>query len=152
MADSKLTSENGFVNVDINNLQHRLHDNIFALGDCADLPTSKTLSAINEQFHVVVQNISDHLKGEKPTATYDGYTACPIMVDYNKVMLCEFGYQNRIMPTFFKNQKSPTRLLYFFKMHVFPRLALYNKCGIIQPIRERQSKFPYNKHRDLRIE
>ena len=31
---------------------------------------------------------------------YNGYTACPVFVGEGKVMLCEFGYDGKILPTF----------------------------------------------------
>lgn len=148
LAASKLTNANGFVNVNISTLQHNVYKNIFALGDCADLPTSRTLSAINEQFHIVVKNVTNVIEGREPSATYDGYTGCPVFVGDNKVMLCEFGYNNRIMPTFFKDQRKPSRFFYHLKVNVFDKLALYNACGIIRPLRKTFSNIPYNKHRD----
>lgn len=56
-SDAKLANPNKYVNVNINTLQHKEYPNIFALGDCADLPTSKTLSAVNDQIHIVYDNI-----------------------------------------------------------------------------------------------
>lgn len=44
----KLTNPDmfGYVNVDYQTLRHRVYPNIFALGDCAALPVSKTAAAI----------------------------------------------------------------------------------------------------------
>lgn len=148
--ESQLVSSNGFVDVNINTLQHNKYKNIFALGDCANLPISKTLSAVNDQFHIVVRNIEDMLKGKEPSNKYFGYTGCPIFVGDKKVMLCEFGYNNRIMPTFLKDQRKPRKMFYHLKVNIFDKLALYNLCGIIRPIRQTLSKFPYDKHRDYK--
>lgn len=46
--ESGLASPNGFAKVDSLTLQSSIFPNVFAVGDCADLPTSKTLSAVNE--------------------------------------------------------------------------------------------------------
>jgi len=32
------------------------------------------------------------MAGKKLSASYNGYTACPVFVGERKVMLCEFGY------------------------------------------------------------
>ena len=95
-----LANQNGYVNVDINTLQHKKFDNVFALGDCADLPTSKTLSAVNTQIHVVKSNLRSRIRDVLPTKMYDGYTACPVFVGGGKLVLAEFGYENSVKPTF----------------------------------------------------
>lgn len=148
LAESKLTNPNGYVNVNHYTLQHNEYKNIFALGDCADLPTSKTLSAVNAQFHTVTRNLKDVSRGKQPSSVYDGYTACPVLVGGHKVLLAEFGYNNKIMPTFTRKQLTPSRFFYMLKVHLFDKLALYNLCGIIQPIRTTLAKIPFNKHRD----
>lgn len=38
--------ETGFVDVDKETLQHNSYPNVFALGDVANLPTSKTAAAV----------------------------------------------------------------------------------------------------------
>lgn len=46
-------------------LQHKKHKNIWALGDCAALPTSKTSAAIYDQVPVLKHNLVQALRGEK---------------------------------------------------------------------------------------
>ena len=46
VAKSELAHENGYLDVNINTLQHNKYNNIFGLGDVANLPTSKTAAAI----------------------------------------------------------------------------------------------------------
>ena len=43
---SDLVDAAGFVNVDGETMQHVKYKNVFALGDCANLPTAKTGAAI----------------------------------------------------------------------------------------------------------
>lgn len=45
LADSPLAAENGYAAVNHETLQHLKYANVFALGDCANLPTSKTAAA-----------------------------------------------------------------------------------------------------------
>ena len=41
-----IVDESGYLAVDKYNLQHVTYPNIFGLGDCTNLPTSKTAAAI----------------------------------------------------------------------------------------------------------
>ena len=85
----------GWVNVDINTLQHSVYPTIFALGDVAALPTAKTGAAIRKQAPVVAENllhmIKDNNLGEK---IYEGYSSCPLVTGYGKMVLAEFKYGN----------------------------------------------------------
>jgi len=40
------------------------------------------------------------LQGRELTATYNGYTSCPITTRKGKVMMCEFDYQGKPCETF----------------------------------------------------
>ena len=73
---------------------------MFALGDVANLPTSKTGAAIRKQAPVVVENLRDVLAGRPPTHRYDGYTSCPLVTARDKVLLAEFDYDLKPTPTF----------------------------------------------------
>jgi len=44
--NSPLAAANGFVDVNPKTLQHNKWDNIFAVGDCANLPTAKTAAGV----------------------------------------------------------------------------------------------------------
>jgi sulfide:quinone oxidoreductase len=65
----------GYVQVDQYTLQSPTWPNVFALGDVANLPTSKTGAAIRKQAPVVVANLLAVRAGGQPTARYDGYWA-----------------------------------------------------------------------------
>lgn len=47
-ADLSTPESDGFVSVDPGTLRHVKYGNVFALGDCASLPTSKSAAAIGE--------------------------------------------------------------------------------------------------------
>jgi sulfide:quinone oxidoreductase len=85
----------GYVNVDIHTLQHVHYKNVFGLGDSAGLPTAKTGAAARKQAHVVVENVMRILK-QQPISDqiYEGYSSCPIVTGYGKMLLCEFKYDN----------------------------------------------------------
>lgn len=85
----------GWINVDIKTLQSPDYHNVFALGDAAALPTAKTGAAIRKQAPVVVENVLRVLKQRSISEkTYDGYSSCPIVTGYGKMLLCEFKYDN----------------------------------------------------------
>lgn len=85
----------GWIKVDINTLQSPDYQNVFALGDAAALPTAKTGAAIRKQAPVVVENVLRVWKQLRVSEkTYDGYSSCPIVTGYGKMLLCEFKYDN----------------------------------------------------------
>lgn len=45
-ANKALTNEAGYLSVDRSTLQHTSFPNIFGIGDCTSLPTSKTAAAV----------------------------------------------------------------------------------------------------------
>lgn len=85
----------GWVDVDINTLQHKRFANIFALGDVAALPTGKTGAAVRKQSPVVVGNILNLIKtNQLGKDVYSGYSSCPLVTGYGKMVLAEFKYDN----------------------------------------------------------
>lgn len=85
----------GWVPVDKNTLQHDTYSNVFALGDVAALPTAKTGAAVRKQAPVVVENLMHVMKQDgKLTGSYEGYSSCPLVTGYGKMVLAEFKYDN----------------------------------------------------------
>ena len=48
LRESSLVNSAGFLDVDKNTLQHVKYPNIFGIGDCTSVPTSKTAAAAGE--------------------------------------------------------------------------------------------------------
>ena len=85
----------GWIDVDMHTMQHKRYPNIFSIGDVAHLPTAKTGAAIRKQAPVLVENLLQLINtGKIGTSTYEGYSSCPIVTDYDKMLLCEFKYNN----------------------------------------------------------
>jgi sulfide:quinone oxidoreductase len=85
----------GWMDVDINTLQHNTYKNVFGLGDVAALPTAKTGAAIRKQAPVVVANILHMMAdGHLDQKQYEGYSSCPLVTGYGKMVLAEFKYNN----------------------------------------------------------
>lgn len=92
---SPFANEAGWIDVDINTLQHKKYGNVFAVGDAAALPTAKTGAAIRKQAPVVAGNIIHLIKESKlGDKKYFGYSSCPLVTGYGKMLLAEFKYDN----------------------------------------------------------
>ena len=89
----------GYVEVDQHTLQHKRYRNVFALGDVANIPTSKTGAAIRKQAPAVVANLLAVLGGREPASRYNGYTSCPLVTARDKMLLAEFDYDLNPTPS-----------------------------------------------------
>jgi sulfide:quinone oxidoreductase len=119
---SPLANAAGWVDVDKSTLQHVRYANIFSLGDASGLPTSKTGAAIRKQAPVVVENLLACIAGQKPTGVYLGYTSCPLVTGYGKLVLAEFDYNNNPMETFPFDQSKERWSMYQLKKQILPRM------------------------------
>ena len=63
VAKSALAHETGWLDVNINTMQHNKFSNVFGIGDVCNLPTPKTAAAIFSQAPVLVNNLL-HAMGE----------------------------------------------------------------------------------------
>jgi len=88
-----------WIDVDKHTMVHKRYANIISLGDCAGLPTSKTGAAIRMQAPIAAANLISLMEGKAPARHYNGYTACPIITERGKVLMCEFKYDKELDPT-----------------------------------------------------
>jgi NADH dehydrogenase FAD-containing subunit len=63
--NSKLVNEAGYVDVSKETLQHTKYPNVFGLGDCTTLPTSKTAAAVASQSRILAQNLECMMAGKE---------------------------------------------------------------------------------------
>ncbi|KAG6911497.1 hypothetical protein DXG01_014571 [Tephrocybe rancida] len=122
----------GWVDVDKSTLRHNNpeYGNIFALGDCSSLPTSKTAAAITSQAPVLTENLFSVMEtGKVSGAEYDGYTSCPLLTGYGELMLAEFKYGLEPKESFSNlfNQAKSHRLFYHLKK------ARPVTCSVLEP-------------------
>ncbi|KAL2867826.1 uncharacterized protein BJX67DRAFT_352313 [Aspergillus lucknowensis] len=122
--NSALANEAGYVDVDDGTTRHKKFSNVWSAGDASSLPTSKTAAAVTAEAPVLVQNLLRSMDGKAPDAIYDGYTSCPLLTEYGKVLLAEFKYGGVPKETFGKwfgiDQAIPRREFYRLKKHFFP--------------------------------
>jgi sulfide:quinone oxidoreductase len=122
LRDSPLASAEGWVDVDRNTLRHVRFPNVFALGDCASLPTSKTGAAIRKQAPVVVDRLLRSLEQKEGESSYDGYTSCPLVTGYGKLILAEFDYDKTPRETFPFDQSKERYSMWLLKAYGLPFL------------------------------
>lgn len=122
ISKSPLADEKGWVDVDKYTLQHVRYSNVFALGDSSNLPTSKTAAAIRKQSPVLVRNLRSLIAGKPLTAKYDGYTSCPLVTGYGKMVLAEFDYDKNPAETFPFSQAKERWSMWLLKKYVLPVL------------------------------
>ena len=123
VANSELAGDGGWLEVDQQTLQHTRFGNVFALGDACSTPNAKTAAAARKQAPVVAENTLAVLAGLSPHAAYDGYGSCPLTVERGKIVLAEFGYGGKLLPTFphwLLDGRKPTRRAWFLKEKVLP--------------------------------
>lgn len=120
--ESPLANAAGWVDVHKYTLQHVKYNNVFSLGDVAGLPTSKTGAAVRKQAPVLVKNLLAVIEGRKPEAQYNGYTSCPLLTGYGKLVLAEFDYNNLPVETFPFNQAKERWSMYLLKRYILPWL------------------------------
>ncbi|XP_064222083.1 sulfide:quinone oxidoreductase, mitochondrial isoform X2 [Aotus nancymaae] len=112
----------GWVDVDKETLQHKRYPNVFGIGDCTNLPTSKTAAAVAAQSGILDRTISLIMKNQTPTKKYDGYTSCPLVTGYNRVILAEFDYKAEPLETFPVDQSKERLSMYLMKADLMPLL------------------------------
>ncbi len=119
---SPLAAESGWLELDKHTLQHPRWPNVFGLGDASSLPTAKTAAAIRHQARVVLENLLAAREGRELPARYDGYTACPIVTGYGKLVLAEFDYNLTPKETFPFDQSKERYSMYLLKKRGLPLL------------------------------
>jgi sulfide:quinone oxidoreductase len=98
LARSGLGNELNCVPVDKGTLQSTRYDNIFAVGDVADLPISKAGSTAHFAVEVLTENLVQHLSGRPMTASFDGHANCFVESGDGKALLIDFNYDTQPLP------------------------------------------------------
>lgn len=122
IADSPLADVTGWLDVDPYTLRHNVFKNIFGAGDCTNLPTSKTGAAIRKQAPTVAENLLACMENKDMKKRYDGYTSCPLVTGYNRLVLAEFDYEKMEKESFPIDQSKERASMYFMKKSLLPIL------------------------------
>ena len=121
---SPLADGSGWLDVDQATMRHKSHANIYALGDVTSTPNAKTAAAARKQAPVVAENVLlDMGLRIGGNAIYDGYGSCPLTVERGKIVLAEFGYGGKLLPSFpswMIDGTRPSRLAWWLKERILP--------------------------------
>ncbi len=111
VARSGLGDELNCVPVDRHTLLSTAHDNVFAIGDATDVPTSKAGSVAHFEVDSFVDNFLDHVEGRPMTGSFDGHANCFVESGYGKGLLLDFNYDTEPLPGRYPSALGPFSLL-----------------------------------------
>jgi sulfide:quinone oxidoreductase len=74
------------------------HDDIFAIGDAANLPTSKAGSVAHFSVDVFIDNFDAHVAGRPLPHRFDGHANCFVESGDGKALLLDFNYDTEPLP------------------------------------------------------
>mgnify|MGYP001588194231 CR=1 FL=1 len=117
---SELGNADGWVDVDQYTLQHTRFKNIFGLGDACSSPNAKTAAATRKQVVAVAENLISLMNNKPMTMLYDGYGSCPLTVERGKIVLAEFGFGGKLLPTFPLDPAKPRKMAWHLKKTILP--------------------------------
>ena len=121
---SPLADVAGWVDVDQGTLRHKTIEGIYSLGDVCNAPNAKTAAAARKQAPIVAHNLLKDLGAiTEGDAIYDGYGSCPLTVERGKIVLAEFGYGGKLLPSFpawMLDGTKPSHLAWLLKERMLP--------------------------------
>lgn len=121
---SPLADQAGWVDVDQGTLRHKTFRGVYGLGDVCNAPNAKTAAAARKQAPIVAYNLlKDHGVIAGGDAIYDGYGSCPLTVERGKIVLAEFGYGGKLLPSFphwLIDGTQPSHLAWLLKERMLP--------------------------------
>lgn len=89
---SGLGDDLNFIPTDKYTLRSEKYENIFVLGDAANIPTSKAGSVVHFASDVLFENIMSAIEGRQLLAKYDGHSNCYIETGFGKGSIIDFNY------------------------------------------------------------
>ena len=122
LKQSPLAGAGGWVEVDKYTMQHVRYPDVWALGDCSSLPTSRTGAAIRKEAPILVENLLAARRGEPLPGRYDGYASCPLVTGYGRVILAEFDYDGKPAESFPFDQSQERYSMYMLKAYGLPEM------------------------------
>jgi sulfide:quinone oxidoreductase len=121
---SGLGDELNYVPVDKHTLQSAQHEEIFAVGDASDIPTSKAGSVAHFSAEVLVGNLADLAAGRPMSHSFDGHANCFVETGSAKALLLDFNYDTEpLTGTFPLPGIGPLRLLEESRLNHLGKLA-----------------------------
>ena len=98
VARSGMGDELNYVPVDKHTFLSAHWDNVFAIGDASDIPTSKAGSVAHFAVDVFTGNFLQHIRGEEMSGHFDGHANCFVESGAGRAMLIDFNYDLEPLP------------------------------------------------------
>ncbi len=98
IARSGLGDDMNYVKTDKHTLQSKAFENIFVIGDAANIPTSKAGSVAHFAAEILMENLLAAMEGRELHAKFDGHANCYIETGYGKGALIDFNYDTEPLP------------------------------------------------------
>jgi len=95
---SGMGDELNFIPTHKGSLQSEIQENIFAIGDATNLPTSKAGSVAHFEGEVLLHNVLRFLRQEPLREDFDGHANCFIETGHQKALLIDFNYEHEPVP------------------------------------------------------
>jgi sulfide:quinone oxidoreductase len=89
---------NGYALTHPNTLKSQKYDNVYVIGDCTNVNTSKAGSVAHFEAAVVEKNILLEIEGKDPVPDFDGHSNCFIETGFKKAHLIDFNYTQEPVP------------------------------------------------------
>jgi len=102
--------DDGWVPVEKRTLEAKEAENVYAIGDTADVPTSKAGSVAHYEAGVVADRLASRVRGQIPTAEFDGKTVCFIESGMDEATFVEFEYGKQPV------MRSPSKFIHWSKL------------------------------------
>ncbi len=95
---SNMGDEMNFVPTNKHTLQAEKYENVFVLGDAANIPTSKAGSVAHFAGDVLFENLMCAIENRPFTESFDGHANCYILTGHGKGTLIDFNYDTEPLP------------------------------------------------------
>jgi sulfide:quinone oxidoreductase len=88
------------------------------------IASNKTGAAVRKEAPVLVHNLVATMEGKDPSSfrRYKGYTSCPLITGYGKVVLAEFDYSGEPTPSFPHDSTKEKYSMWLLKVYGLPAM------------------------------
>ena len=107
--DSGFGDEDGWVPADKETMRVKGHDEAFALGDCTNIPISKSGVVAHLASGVVAENILMDVAGSSESLHYNGRINCPMEMGHHRAMFVSASYASPA------EEQTPSLMKYLMK-------------------------------------
>ncbi len=110
LEEAGIAETGGWVKTDRYTLKVEGHDNIFALGDATNIPTSKAGSTAHYEAPILAANVVHTLKNDGKLEKYDGHVQCFFLTSFGRSLFLDFNYEKPPKPG------NPSKFWWWFKL------------------------------------